>query len=200
MPFRENPRIVRGLDYYNHTAFEFVTDRLGAQGTVMGGGRYDGLVEQMGGPPTPSVGWAAGVERLSLLLEAAGLTPPAPRPAVVVPVGDAAEPQAIILLQALRNAGLVAEMAYRGNLRRRMERANRIGAAAAVILGEDELARGMVIVRNLDDGTQSEVRLDAVIEALAETDVEGALEAAMADELEEGFEAMLDEREEPDDR
>ena len=200
VPYRENPRIVRVLDYYNHTAFEFVTDRLGAQGTVMGGGRYDGLVEQMGGPPTPSVGWAAGVERLSLLLEAAGLTPPAPRPAVVVPVGDAAEPQAIILLQALRNAGLVAEMAYRGNLRRRMERANRIGAAAAVILGEDELARGMVIVRNLDDGTQAEVRLDAVVEALAETEVEGALEAAMADELEEGFEAMLDEDEEPDDR
>ena len=70
MPFRENPRIVRGLDYYGHTAFEFVTSKLGAQGTVMGGGRYDGLVEEMGGPPTPAVGWAAGIERLAMLLDA----------------------------------------------------------------------------------------------------------------------------------
>ena len=91
MPFRENPRIVRGLDYYSHTAFEFVTDRLGAQGTVMGGGRYNGLVEEMGGPPTPSVGWAAGVERLSLLVEAAALTPEPPRPVAVIPMGEAAE-------------------------------------------------------------------------------------------------------------
>ncbi len=87
MPFRENPRIVRGLDYYNHTAFEFVTDRLGAQGTVMAGGRYDGLVEQMGGPPTPAVGWAAGIERLSMLLADAGA---APASVAVIPVGEAA--------------------------------------------------------------------------------------------------------------
>lgn len=183
VPYRENPRIVRGLDYYNHTAFEFVTDRLGAQGTVMGGGRYDGLVEAMGGPPTPSVGWAAGVERLSLLLEAAALTPEAPRPVAVIPVGEAAEAPAIALLQQLRAAGLVAEMAYRGNLKRRMERANRVRAAAAVILGESELAKGVAMVRNLDDGTQSEVPLDRVIAALAETEVEGALEAMMTDEL-----------------
>jgi histidyl-tRNA synthetase len=98
VPFRENPRIVRGLDYYSHTAFEFVTDRLGAQGTVMGGGRYNGLVEEMGGPPTPCVGWAAGVERLSLLLEAGGLSPAAPRPVAVVPVGEAAEAPALDLL------------------------------------------------------------------------------------------------------
>ena len=77
VPFRENPRIVRGLDYYGHTAFEFVTNKLGAQGTVMGGGRYDGLVEEMGGPPTPAVGWAAGIERLAMLLD----DPPPPRPA-----------------------------------------------------------------------------------------------------------------------
>jgi len=167
VPWRENPRIVRGLDYYNHTAFEFVTDRLGAQGTVMGGGRYDGLVEQMGGPPTPSVGWAAGVERLSLLLEAAGLTPEAPRPVAIIPVGEAAEAPAVALLQRLRGAGLVAEMAYRGNLKRRMERANRIRAAAAVILGEDEIARGVAVLRDLDAGTQREVPLDAVGAALA---------------------------------
>jgi histidyl-tRNA synthetase len=159
VPFRENPRIVRGLDYYGHTAFEFVTDRLGAQGTVMAGGRYDGLVEEMGGPPTPSVGWAAGVERLALLLEAAGLTPSAPRPVAVVPVGDAAEGPAVELLQALRRAGVVAEIAYRGNLRRRMERANRIGARAAVILGEEEIARGVAQLRDLDAGTQEGVAI-----------------------------------------
>jgi histidyl-tRNA synthetase len=196
VPYRENPRIVRGLDYYNHTAFEFVTDRLGAQGTVMGGGRYDGLVEQMGGPNTPSVGWAAGVERLSLLLEAAGLTPAAPRAVAVIPVGEAAEAAAIGLLQELRTAGLVAEMAYRGNLKRRMERANRVKAAAAIILGEDELAKGVAMVRNLDDGTQQEVPLDGLVAALAETEVDGAMEATLGAEMERQFEAMLDAAEE----
>ena len=121
VPFRENDRIVRGLDYYSHTAFEFVTDRLGSQGTVMGGGRYNGLVEEMGGPSTPSVGWAAGVERLAMLLAE---PPPAPRPVAVVPVSEAQEGAALDLVQKLRAAGLVAEIAYRGNLKRRMERAN----------------------------------------------------------------------------
>ncbi|MBX6746632.1 MAG: histidine--tRNA ligase [Acetobacteraceae bacterium] len=167
VPFRKNPRIVRGLDYYSHTAFEFVTDRLGAQGTVMAGGRYDGLVEEMGGPPTPSVGWAAGVERLSLLLAEAGLTPPAPRPVAVVPVGEAAEGPALDLLQALRRAGVVAEIAYKGNLKRRMERANRIGARAAVILGEDELAKGVAQLRDLDAGTQESVAIGEIVRRLA---------------------------------
>ena len=103
MPFRENPRIVRGLDYYGHTAFEFVTTKLGAQGTVMAGGRYDGLVEEMGGPPTPAVGWAAGIERLAMLLDA---PPSAPATVAVVPIGDAAETVALIVLQTLRHAGL----------------------------------------------------------------------------------------------
>ena len=167
VPFRENPRIVRGLDYYSHTAFEFVTDRLGAQGTVMAGGRYNGLVEEMGGPPTPSVGWAAGVERLALLLETAGRTPPAPRPVAVVPVGEAAEIPALDLLQRLRRAGVVAEIAYKGNLRRRMERANRIGARAAVILGDDEIARGVAQLRDLDAGTQETVAIGEIPGRLA---------------------------------
>ncbi|WP_191085325.1 histidine--tRNA ligase [Roseococcus microcysteis] len=157
LPWRENPRIVRGLDYYSHTAFEFVTERLGAQGTVMGGGRYDGLVEEMGGPPTPSVGWAAGVERLSMLLERASLTPAAPRLVVVIPVGEAEEGAALSLLQSLRAAGVAAEMGYRGNLKRRMERANKQGARAALILGEAEVARGVVQWRDLDAGTQAEI-------------------------------------------
>jgi histidyl-tRNA synthetase len=156
VPFRENPSIVRGLDYYGHTAFEFVTSKLGAQGTVMAGGRYDGLVAEMGGPPTPAVGLAAGVERLAMLLDA---TPPAPAPVAVVPIGDEAESAAIGILQSLRAAGIRAEMAYRGNLRRRMERANRIEARAAVILGSDDLARGEAQVKDLRTGAQEAVKL-----------------------------------------
>ena len=154
VPFRENPRIVRGLDYYNHAAFEFVTTRLGAQGTVMGGGRYDGLVEEMGGPPTPAVGWAAGVERLAMLLDAA----PAPVPPVaVIPAGEAMEPVALDVLRSLREAGIRAEIAYRGNLKRRLERANRARARAAVIIGESEAARGVAQVKNLATGEQTEI-------------------------------------------
>ena len=164
VPFVENPRIVRGLDYYGHTAFEFVTTRLGAQGTVMGGGRYDGLVEEMGGPPTPSVGWAAGVERLAMLLAE---PPAAPKPVVVVPVGDSMEAAALEVLQALRRAGIRAETGFRGNLRRRMERANRIGARAAVIVGPEELARGVAQVKNLETGAQSEVPIAELAAHLA---------------------------------
>ena len=156
VPFIENPRIVRGLDYYGHTAFEFVTEKLGAQGTVMAGGRYDGLVAEMGGPPTPAVGWAAGIERLGMLLD----TPPAaPTGIAVIPVGEAAEGPALEVLQALRRAGQRAEMAYRGNLKRRLERANRLGARAAVILGEDDLARGVAQVKDLATGSQQAVPL-----------------------------------------
>ncbi len=156
VPFVDNPRIVRGLDYYGHTAFEFVTTRLGAQGTVMAGGRYDGLVAEMGGPPTPAVGWAAGIERLSMLLTE---VPAPPRPVAVVPVGEAAEAAALSVLQELRRAGIRAEISYRGNLKRRLERANRIGARAAVILGEAEAARGVAQVKDFASGTQQEVPL-----------------------------------------
>src|SRR6185312_3542488 len=156
VPWRENPRIVRGLDYYGHTAFEFITGKLGSQGTVMGGGRYDGLVQEMGGPPTPAVGWAAGIERLAMLLDE---PPRAAAPVAVVPVGEAAEAAALGILQSLRAAGVRAEMAYRGNVRRRMERANRIGARAAVILGEDDIANGVAQVKNLATGEQEAVSL-----------------------------------------
>ncbi len=164
VPFVKNPRIVRGLDYYSHTAFEFVTTRLGAQGTVMAGGRYDGLVAEMGGPPTPAVGWAAGIERLSMLLAE---TPAAPKPVAVIPMGDAAEAAGLELLQSLRRAGIRAEIAYRGNFKRRMERANRIGARAAIILGEDEIARGVGAVKDLGTGVQTEIALADIPRALA---------------------------------
>jgi histidyl-tRNA synthetase len=156
VPFVENPRIVRGLDYYSHTAFEFVTTALGAQGTVMAGGRYDGLVADMGGPPTPAVGWASGIERLAMLLAE---TPAAPKPVAVIPVGEAAEAAALTLLQDLRRHDVRAEIAYRGNMKRRMERANKIGAHTAIIMGEDELARGVASVKDLANGTQSDMPL-----------------------------------------
>src|SRR5439155_5119556 len=105
--YRINPRLVRGLDYYTHTAFEFVTSDLGAQGTVIGGGRYDGLVELMGGPAMPGVGWAAGVERLAMLIA----EPPGPtRPIAVVPIGETAEATALAIAERLRDAGLVVEL------------------------------------------------------------------------------------------
>jgi histidyl-tRNA synthetase len=162
--YRHNPRLVRGLDYYTHTAFEFVTVELGAQGTVMGGGRYDGLVELMGGPAMPGVGWAAGIERLAMLIAE---PPAAPRPIALVPIGDAAEALAIRLSEELRGAGLVVDLGYSGNLARRMRRADRIGARAAVLLGDDELARGVATVRDFDSGEQREVALGELAAWLA---------------------------------
>ncbi len=156
VPFVENPRIVRGLDYYGHTAFEFVTTRLGAQGTVMAGGRYDGLVAEMGGPQIPAVGWAAGIERLAMLMNANLAAPPT---VAVIPIGDAAEAVAVEILQSLRANGIRAEMAYRGNVKRRMERANRIGARAAIILGDEDIANGVAQFKDLTTGTQEAVPL-----------------------------------------
>jgi len=164
IPYRLNPRLVRGLDYYAHTAFEFVTSDLGAQGTVIGGGRYDGLVEIMGGPATPGVGWAAGVERLAMLIaEPAG----PPRPIALVPVGQAGEQLALRLAEELRDAALPVDLGYSGNLARRMRRANRIGARAAVLIGDDEIARGVATLRDLDSGAQSDVPLDELRPRLA---------------------------------
>lgn len=188
VPYRRNPRIVRGLDYYSHTAFEFVTDRLGAQGTVMGGGRYEGLVSEMGGPPTPSVGWAAGVERLAELLAE---SPEPTRPVAILPVSETEEGPAIELLQMLRASGVPAEIAYKGNLKRRMERANRIGSQAAVILGESEVAEGVVLVRNLTDGSQERVGMAGLLSALAAAGVVDA----MLEQVVEGLELAAEDDE-----
>ncbi len=158
-----NPRLVRGLDYYCHTAFEFTTDQLGAQGTVMGGGRYDGLVGMMGGAQTPGIGWAAGIERLAMLLRD---PPAARRPIAVLPVGEEAATAALKLAVELRGAGYVVELGYGGNLGKRMKRANKLAARAAVIIGTDELARVAVTLRDLDSGEQEEVPLAALKERL----------------------------------
>jgi histidyl-tRNA synthetase len=159
-----NPHIVRGLDYYCHTAFEFVTTELGAQGTVLAGGRYDGLVKQMGGPPTPGTGWAAGVERLAMLIDEPVQSV---RPVAIIPVGEVAANEALVLAQTLRRSGFTVELGYSGNLGRRMNRANKLKAIATVILGEDELARGAASVRNMDTGEQVEVPLKSLETHLA---------------------------------
>lgn len=159
-----NPKLVRGLDYYCHTAFEFTTEALGAQGTVLAGGRYDGLVSAMGGAETPGVGWAAGIERLAMLIADA---PGAQRPIAVVPVGGGAETAAFNLAQELRRDGFTVDIGYGGNLSRRMKRANKLRARLAVILGEDEIRAGTVTVRDLDTGEQEEVALGGLRDHLA---------------------------------
>jgi len=159
-----NPRLVRGLDYYCHTAFEFTTTELGAQGTVMGGGRYDGLMEIMGGPTTAGVGWAAGIERMAMMLAE---TPSARRPIAVVPVGAGAERPAAGIAERLRRAGFAVELGYGGNIGKRLKRADKLGASVAIILGEDELAKGEAGLRDLDSGEQTAVPLVELEERLA---------------------------------
>ena len=158
-----DPRLVRGLDYYRHTAFEFVTEDLGAQSQVIGGGRYDGLIESMGGPPTPAVGWASGIERLAMLID-----PPLPSglDAYLVPLGESAEAEAMRIAAELRRAGIACDLAYRGNMKRRMQKAAASGARHAIILGDDELARGEAAVKDLQSGEQRNVPLAELAEAV----------------------------------
>ncbi len=133
--WERNARLVRGLDYYRHTAFEFITDRLGAQGTVLGGGRYDGLIENLGGPATPAVGWAAGIERLAMLVDA----PSAERPSIaIIPRSENLEGRAIRATALLRSAGYACSLAFKGNLKRRGELANKAGAVAKLFIGEPD--------------------------------------------------------------
>ncbi|CCW19666.1 Histidyl-tRNA synthetase [Sphingobium indicum BiD32] len=161
--WERNARLVRGLDYYRHTAFEFVTDRLGAQGTVLGGGRYDGLIENLGGPATPAVGWAAGIERLAMLVDA----PEREQPTVaIIPMGEAAEARATGIIADLRRAGIACDMGFRGNMKKRMQRANASGALFAAILGDDEIAKGVMAFKNLRSGEQQEVPLVSPYELL----------------------------------
>ena len=159
-----NQRLVRGLDYYSHTAFEFVTSALGSQGAVMSGGRYDGLVESMGGPSTPGIGWAGGVVRLAMLMGDLA----APRRIVaLVPIGAAGEAKALVLAHELRGLGVRVDLAASGNISKRMKRADKIGARAAVLLGDDELKKGVGVVRDLASGAQREIALADLARALA---------------------------------
>jgi histidyl-tRNA synthetase len=154
--FKHNVNLVRGLDYYCHTAFEFTTTALGAQGTVLAGGRYDGLINEMGGPPTPGIGWAAGVERLSLLLNQ---NIKKKRPIAVIPVGQTTESKALLITEQLRKQGYRVDLGYSGNLKKRMKRANDANAIATILLGEEALVNDIIKLKAMDSGKQIDVSL-----------------------------------------
>jgi histidyl-tRNA synthetase len=161
LEYRINPRLVRGMDYYNLTVFEWITDRLGSQGTVCGGGRYDTLIEQLGGKPAPAVGWAIGIERLLLLLDEAGVAPAMPAPQVYAVLSTASSlPRAMITLEILRAEGIsVAMNAGFGSMKSQFKRADASGARYALIFGDDEVARGEVACKDLRDPAAPQRRL-----------------------------------------
>ncbi len=161
--YRVNDRLVRGLDYYSHTVFELTTDKLGAQGTVLAGGRYNGLVAQMGGGDVAGIGWACGVERLSMLLDE---KPYKQRPIAVIPVGEDAQNAALKIAHQLRLNGFCVEQSYSGNMKKRLIKANKVNAEYAVILGSDELATDAVTLKNLDSGEQKNISVKDLIEEL----------------------------------
>ncbi len=166
IPFVENPRLVRGLDYYNHTVFEFTCPLLGAQSTVLAGGRYDGLIGMMGGNDVPGVGWAAGVERLMIALESVGTKEEVMRPVAVIPVGEAMSMHAFKIAQDLRAAGIACEFIARSNVGKAMKKANNLNASAAVVVGEEEWKTGEVMLKMFDSGEQSRVKIPDVIPRL----------------------------------
>lgn len=176
VPFTINPRLVRGMDYYNRTVFEWVTDQLGSQGTVCGGGRYDPLVEMFGGKPTPACGFAMGVERLLELMKASGEKfAPNQCDVYIVHQGEAAQLQASVVAERLRDAGLdvllhCASSAGIGSFKSQMKRADNSGAAYAVIIGEDEIAQGMAVVKEMRDseGKQSNVVFEGIADYLVD--------------------------------
>lgn len=167
--FELDPRLVRGLDYYTKTAFEIKYAPLGAQSAVAGGGRYDGLIEEMGGNPTPAVGFATGLERVLLALEKQGLLPETKKQtdAFVVALGEAAQKPAFRLLQQLRGAGLKALMDYAGrSMKAQMKQAGKAGARFALILGEDEIKENAVMLKDMEKSQQQKVSLDEVIDQI----------------------------------
>lgn len=153
--FEVNPALVRGLDYYSHTAFEFVTEALGAQGTVLAGGRYDGLIKDMGGPQTPGIGWAAGIERLAMML--AGQFEAVAPAIAVIPIGEGEIADCQTIANHLRADGLVVEFGFSGNVKKRMQRANAAKAHLAILLGAEEKARNALTLKNLRTGDQIEL-------------------------------------------
>ena len=165
-PYTLNHRLVRGLDYYTKTVFEVWAEGIGAQNAVCGGGRYDGLVELLGGPPTPGVGFASGIERIILTLKQQGIEPPPlPAPRVFLAYrGEAAKRAAIRLLGLLREAGVGAVMGFGDrSLKAQLRQAGRQGMAYALVLGEDELAAGQVTVRDMTRGQQERVARDGIV-------------------------------------
>ena len=171
-----DPRIVRGLDYYTKTAFEIVTSVIGAQGTVCGGGRYDGLIEEVGGPSTPGVGFGMGIERLLLVLEKAGIEIPAP-PAMdlfIVGLGDAGMKEAIRLVHSLRNNNIKCDKDYMGrSLKAQMKYANKMNARYTTVIGENEIKLNKIKVKNMENSSEEEVQLDQLVDFMKSKQQEG---------------------------
>lgn len=163
IPYKLNNRLVRGLDYYCHTVFEFTTTALGAQNAVLSGGRYDGLIETMGGPSTPGVGWGGGIDRLALLS-----TLPKQEISVVgiVPLQPENETECVRLLEELRRNNIAAQMPYSGNLSKRLKKLDRIPCLGALIVGGDEEARGDVQFKNFKSGTSASVPKNKLLQVL----------------------------------
>ncbi|MGH3310459.1 MAG: histidine--tRNA ligase [Streptomyces sp.] len=168
--YEDDPRLVRGLDYYTRTTFEFVHDGLGSQSAVGGGGRYDGLSEMLGGPPLPSVGWALGVDRTVLALDAEGVEPELPPVTEVfaVPIGEEARRALFRVVTALRREGVAADFAYGGKgMKNAMKSADRSGARYALLAGERDLVAGVAQLKDLESGEQTAVPLDRVVAEVA---------------------------------
>ena len=169
IPYEIDPNIVRGLDYYTKTAFEFISDDLGAQSTVCGGGRYDHLVEEVGGPYTPGVGFGMGLERLLLILEAKGIEIPKPSDCdvFIATLGDRAKLEGLKLADSLRAKGsrVLTDVMGRG-LKAQLKYADRSGAGYTVVIGDDELDKGVVTLRDMINSTQKEIRIDEIDEEI----------------------------------
>lgn len=157
-----NDKLVRGMDYYTHTVFEFTTKELGSQGTVLAGGRYDNLVELMGGPQIPAVGFALGVERLAELYKKYAELPKHKKFFYLVPIGEKAEKYSMSLSKKLRSEGLSIELEYDKNLKKRMQRADKIGAKGVIIFGENELSYGRCKYKCMKSGKEEEVHLESL--------------------------------------
>ncbi len=192
--FTVNPKIVRGLDYYTRTVFEFVSNDIGAQATVCGGGRYDGLVEQMGGQPTPALGFAIGLERLHMVMQAQGCEYPQDKPCEVyiAPMGDEASVMASSLCSRLRAEGFSAETDIVGRgLKAQMKYANKLGARFTVVLGDNEIAEGKARLKNMADGSESEVTLpEGLVAAVYDAAISNTL-ADLTDSLENDASGLL---------
>lgn len=167
VPFSVDKHLVRGLDYYTRTAWEIKSDKLGSQDSLSGGGRYDRLVEQLGGPPTPGIGFAAGIERIIITMPEDRNSNEKLRPgAFVVTTSEQFRPQAYLLVNRLRNLGIAAETDYMGrSMKGQMKQADRSRLKLAVIFAENEMAKGQVIIKNLSNSTQSEIELDILMNA-----------------------------------
>jgi len=160
IPYKINHKLVRGLDYYNNTTFEFITDRLGSQSAILAGGRYDNLMKQMGGSDIPGIGWAAGIERLALL---ATIKEDQKKKISIIPIGNENNILCMQLANELINKNISIDMGYSGNLKKRLKQANKVSAHYAVIIGNEEVENNNAIIRNLETGSQDNIKLEKLV-------------------------------------